>query len=238
MMKIEVEAIKELTSRVDGWLGDGEGRLLYTLAKNCPSNNVIVEIGSWKGKSTIWLGKGSQAGHNVKVYAIDPHVGSEEHAKDGKEVWTFDEFKKNIEGAQVDDVIVPIVKTSKDAVTDIVEPVGLVFIDGAHDYESVKLDFELWSPKIVDGGIVVFHDTDWPGVRKVVKDLVCKSRSFGNAGFETSIIFAQKVRKNTLKDRAFNRYVPLMRELTQYAWGLNLPKPVKAVGKKILKAVN
>lgn len=59
-MNIRKEEIKKLVERVDGWLTHGEGGLLYNLAKNCKGNGVIVEIGSWKGKSTIWLGAGSK----------------------------------------------------------------------------------------------------------------------------------------------------------------------------------
>ena len=72
-------ALKELIQHIDGWLTDEEAKLLYKLAKNC--KGVIVEIGSWKGKSTICMAKGSKAGNNVKIYAIDPHVGSSEHKK-------------------------------------------------------------------------------------------------------------------------------------------------------------
>jgi len=77
-MNMEKEEIKKFVEKVDGWLLDIEGELLYDLAKNCKGNGVIVEIGSWTGKSTIWLGKGSKAGNKVKVYAIDPHTGSSE----------------------------------------------------------------------------------------------------------------------------------------------------------------
>ncbi|WP_455277747.1 hypothetical protein [[Eubacterium] cellulosolvens] len=54
--------IKKLTDKVEGWLTDKEGELLYKLAKQCTGKGVIVEIGSWKGKSTIWLGMGSKNG--------------------------------------------------------------------------------------------------------------------------------------------------------------------------------
>ena len=57
---MEIDEIKKLVDKVDGWLTYKEGELLYNLAKNCTGEGVIVEIGSWQGKSTIWLGRGSK----------------------------------------------------------------------------------------------------------------------------------------------------------------------------------
>lgn len=64
---------KNTANDIEGWLADVEGALLYSLARKCNANGVIVEIGSWKGKSTIFIAKGSEAGQRVRVYAIDPH---------------------------------------------------------------------------------------------------------------------------------------------------------------------
>ncbi len=156
---MNIEEVKKFTNKVEGWLTDKEGETLYNLAKNCKGNGVIVEIGSWKGKSTIWIASGSKSGNKVKVYAIDPHTGSSEHQKEGEKIYTFEEFKKNIKNAKVDDIVVPLVKTSEDAAKNFDEPIELIFIDGAHEYESVKLDFDLWFPKVINGGIMAFHDT-------------------------------------------------------------------------------
>jgi len=91
-----LEETNKLTQKIDGWLTENEGRLLYRLAKNCRGHGAIVEIGSWKGRSTVWLGKGSMRGSRTKIYAIDPHIGSSEHQEENGEVWTFEEFKQNI----------------------------------------------------------------------------------------------------------------------------------------------
>src|SRR3989337_2786998 len=103
-MKMEIAEIKELVDKVDGWLTDKEGELLYNLAKNCTGEGVIVEIGSWQGKSTIWLGRGSKKGNNITIYAIDPHTGASEQKERYGNVWTFEEFKKNIKDTKVDDI--------------------------------------------------------------------------------------------------------------------------------------
>ena len=187
--------IKRSTGSIEGWLTADEGKFLYYAARNCIGTGVIVEIGSWKGKSTSYIGKGSKAGKRIKVYAIDPHIEG-----------TCEEFKRNIKNAGLIDIVIPVVKTSKEAAKDFTEPVEFIFIDGDHEYESVKKDFELWFPKLINRGIIAFHDTvAWPGPRKVVKKYIFKSRYFKNVGFVDSITFAQKTIKNSLKDRLRNR---------------------------------
>ncbi len=187
--------IKRSAGGIGGWLTDDEGKFLYYAARNCTGKGVIVEIGSWKGKSTVFIGKGSESGGKIKVYAIDPHIEG-----------TYDEFKRNIKNTELNDIVIPVVETSEEAAKDLTEPVEFIFIDGDHEYESVKKDFELWFPKLIDKGIIAFHDTvAWPGPRKVVKKYIYTSRYFKNVGFVDSITFAQKTRKNSLKDRLRNR---------------------------------
>ena len=71
------EIVKNIFDRVKGLLEEEEGEFLYNIAKDCKGRKgAIVEIGSWKGRSTICLGKGSKAGNKIKIYAIDPHRGT------------------------------------------------------------------------------------------------------------------------------------------------------------------
>ncbi|MHA1251365.1 MAG: class I SAM-dependent methyltransferase [Candidatus Helarchaeota archaeon] len=181
-MKKDIERIKKLLNSLNsGGFRDEEGIILYNLARNCKGKGVIVEIGSWKGRSTIWLANGSKQGNSVKVYAIDPHTGLGDIQKKYGPVWTFDEFKKNIKKAGVDDIVIPIVKTSKEAAKDFKKPVEFIFIDGGHEYEVVKSDFFLWFPKLVNGGIMAFHDsTTWEGPKKIVDNYIFKSKYFKN----------------------------------------------------------
>ena len=235
---MDIKEIKKFVINLEGWLKDGEGEVLYYLAKNCKGNGVIVEIGSFKGKSTIWIGNGSKGGNKVKIYAIDPHTGSSEHQKENERINTFEEFKNNIKDAKVDDIIVPLVKTSEEAAKNFDKPIEFIFIDGAHEYEFVKLDFNLWFPKVVNGGIMAFHDTlGWEGPKKVVADCVYKSIHFRNVKFINSTTFAQKVEQNSLKNRITNRYVLLLKNLYELAAKLHLPKPIIAIGKKMVKAL-
>ena len=131
-------------------------------------------------------------------------------------------------------IVKPIVKTSVSAAKSFHEPVELVFIDGAHEYRQVKADFEAWFPKVIDGGTMAFHDTTfWPGPRRVVKESLFNSRRFKDIGFIDSITFATKVRENSAGDRTRNKYVLLLKSLYESSARLNLPAPVKRIGKKI-----
>jgi predicted O-methyltransferase YrrM len=160
--------VKELIKDVPGWLSDEEGEALYELARKCTGKGVIVEIGSWKGKSTICLGLGSRGGNGVRIFAVDPHAD-----------YRHGEFKENIERAGIADLVTPVKGLSQDVVGEFVEPIELLFVDGSHEEDDVRTDFEQWVPKVVDGGIVAFHDTTWhDGVRKVVAEKVYGSREF------------------------------------------------------------
>jgi len=203
-----VNSLKQAVSKIEGWLTDEEGKLLYKLAKSCTGKGVIVEIGSYKGRSTIWLAEGSKAGNRVKVYAIDPHTGSTEHRRMYGKVWTFPEFVRNIKMRGLDDIVVPIVKTSEDAERCWNQkPVELLWIDGAHDYEMVKLDVELWFSHLVWGGWIAFHDSIvYPGPRKVVEELL-KGNYLADVGLVDSITFGRKVKSIGWRDRLRNRYI-------------------------------
>jgi len=233
---MDIEETKNFTNKIDGWLTDREGELLYNLAKNCIGKGVIVEIGSWKGKSTIWLGKGSKSGNKIKIYAIDPHTGSSKLKKMYGKVNTFEEFEKNVKNANVSDIVVPIKKTSKETAENFNEPVELIFIDGAHEYKLIKLDFEIWFPKVIDCGIMAFHDTIYmAGPRKVTAKYVYKSKFFKNVKFIDSITYCQKVKQNFLKDRIKNRYALLLKNFYGLFLILRFPKQIIVAVEKLIK---
>lgn len=229
-MKKEMNSIKSIVSNVDGWLTDEEGELLFNLAKQCTGKGVIVEIGSWKGKSTIWLGKGSVAGNHIDIFAIDPHTGSSEHHEMFGNVWTFREFQDNVKNAGLSDIINPIVKTSQEAAGLFNEPVELIFIDGAHEYELVKQDYQTWFPKIINGGTIALHDTlSWEGPTKVVEEFILQSTHFNQVRIVDSITVAQKVQANTWIDRIQGKYI--------FSYALFLIKVASLIGKLKLPSV-
>jgi len=201
-----MQTIEDILTSVDGWLHPKEARLLYRLASECRARGAIVEIGSWKGKSTICLARGSIAGGKAKINAIDPHTGSPEHSREFGVVWTFDEFRRNVEKAGVSEMVSPHVDYSDAVAKKFNEPVELIFIDGIHEYEGVKIDFDDWFPKVIDHGVMAFHDsTCWPGVLKCVSEDVFKSRHFRKVRFARSIVHGEKVAQNTFFERVENR---------------------------------
>jgi predicted O-methyltransferase YrrM len=226
--------VKELIRDVPGWLSDEEGEALYELARECSGRGVIVEIGSWKGKSTICLGLGSRAGNDVRVFAVDPHAD-----------YRHGEFKDNIERAGIADLVTPLKGFSQQVVDGFDEPIELLFVDGSHEEDDVREDFERWVPKVVDGGIVAFHDTTWhEGVRRVVAEKIYASRQFKDVRFVIgSTTVARKVAANSLRDRLHARRVQATKAVfgavtsllrKRRSW---LPSPVERAGRRVFRLV-
>jgi len=233
-MSSEFDArVKPLIADVPGWLTDEEGEALYELARACTGTGVIVEIGSFKGKSTMCLGLGSKAGASLPIHAIDPHQER------------FPEFEANVERAGIAGLVRPLAALSQPAADDFHEPIELLFVDGSHEYELVLEDFERWVPKVVEGGWVAFHDTTWTaGPRKVVGHAIYRSRRFKDVEFVVgSLTVARKVWRNSLRDRLRNRYVLGVK--TAFWLGSSvlkkqrrlLPKPVERLGRRFLRAI-
>jgi MMP 1-O-methyltransferase len=226
--------VKELIKDVPGWLSDEEGEALYELARGCSGKGVIVEIGSWKGKSTICLGLGSRAGNGVRIFAVDPHAD-----------YRHGDFKDNIERAGIADLVTPVKGLSQAVVDEFHEPIELLFVDGSHEEDDVREDFDKWVPKVVEGGIVAFHDTTWhAGVRRVVAERIYASRRFKDVRFVIgSTTVARKVAENSLRDRLHARRV----QATKAVFGTTtrfvkrrrdwLPAPVERAGRRVFKLV-
>ena len=190
-MTNDIVRVRQLTSEIDGWLSDGEGELLYELAKGVPSGQAIVELGSWKGKSTVWLAKGTEAGQRNKVYSIDPHSGSKAHVSEG-EMNTYTAFLTNLTKAGVQATVVPLVTTSDKAARRWREGVGLLWVDASHEYEDVKHDFLAWKHHLLPGAVVALHDCDKPGPAQVVEEYLNHSGDFTIIQRVGTIIVAEK----------------------------------------------
>ena len=151
----------------------GELRVLYTLACGVDAGLDVVEIGSYRGNSTIALARGAAAGNRVRVYAIDPHVhfigpkggiyGPADQAA------LYRNITKHGVGELVAIVCLPSGAVAKSWTG---QSVGLLWIDGDHRYESVRLDLDSWYPHVVSGGIIAFHDSDDEGVRRTIGEAI------------------------------------------------------------------
>ncbi len=154
---------------VKGFLADDEGQALYQQALHASTLGPCLEVGSYCGKSTVYLGCACRRQNSV-LYALDHHRGSEEHQL-GEEyhdpelydaqraaVDTFPAFRHTIARAGLEDTVVPIVASSALASRQWSTPLGMVFIDGGHSEEAAQTDYRSWAGHIVSGGILAIHD--------------------------------------------------------------------------------
>jgi hypothetical protein len=152
---------------VKGFLAPDEGEELYRLAREVAPLSPCLEVGSYCGKSTVYLGTACQEKGSV-LYAVDHHRGSEEHQR-GEEyhdpdlfdegagvVDSFREFRTTLRTAGLEDSVVPIVSTSAVAARQWATPLGMVFIDGGHSLEAALCDYRCWAGHIVTGESSLF----------------------------------------------------------------------------------
>lgn len=206
----EISRVNRITRKIDGWLTELEGAALYHAAAYGPERGAIVEIGSFKGKSTVWLAMGSKQVSREKVYAIDTHLGFPEHRPGGEfashmpaEGITELVFRQNIQRADVADLVVPLIMSSDDALKLWRDPIRLLFIDAEHAYEAVRNDFLGWQQHVTVGGMVAFHDVDrWDdrnpqsldGPTKVVYEDVARTGLYSDPIIVNHLAFVFKVR--------------------------------------------
>ena len=182
------ELARQQAGDVEGWLSEAQGRALFDAAAAVTGAGVIVEIGSWKGRSTTWLASGARLA-GQRVYAVDPHRG----ARENPAAETLNEFLDNLACNGLADVVEPMVMTSEEAAASIGRPIELLFIDGDHSYDGVRRDAELWLPRLMEGGIVMFHDVAtaaYSGPRRIVRRMVCRNPGFDGVTRVGSMVVA------------------------------------------------
>jgi predicted O-methyltransferase YrrM len=132
--------------------------LLHGLARSLKPE-VCVEIGSARGMSACFVGMALALNGKGKLYAIDPHSPTEWN--DLGSVNSYEIMVKNVRSLALSRYVEIVRKTSVEAVQSWNRKIDLLFIDGDHSYEGIKLDWELFSPYVAPFGAVVFHDTAW-----------------------------------------------------------------------------
>ena len=154
---------------VKGFLDHDEGICLYNHALSSSKKGPILEIGSYCGKSTIYLATAAKE-YNCSVYSIDHHTGSEENQvgweyhdielfdEETGKINSFPEFMRNLRKANLLDTVIPIVSDSSLVSRDWKIPLSMIFIDGGHTMEAAFNDFNNWKDKIIKGGILAIHD--------------------------------------------------------------------------------
>ena len=154
---------------VKGFLHPDEGKALYDYALEASQGKAIMEIGSYCGKSSIYLGTAAQQNQST-LFAVDHHRGSEEHQlgeeyhdpdvfdNDVQMIDTFKAFRWAMKEAHLEDTVVPVVAPSKVAAKHWHTPLGMLFIDGGHSMQAALDDYRSWAPQVALGGILAIHD--------------------------------------------------------------------------------
>ena len=153
---------------VKGFLDPLEGAALYQAAIDMSPHGLCVEIGSYCGKSTVYLGAACQQAGGTLV-AIDHHRGSEEN-QPGEEYFDPDLddgaggmsslalFRDTIKRAGLEDTVVPVLASSAMAAKIITADLALVFIDGGHSFPAAMADYRHWGARVMSGGLLAIHD--------------------------------------------------------------------------------
>jgi len=161
-LPIDIESVK-------GFLDPIEGRALFDHCLASCDLGPCLEIGSYCGKSTVYLGVACKEKMR-SLFALDHHRGSEEHQlgeeyhdpepydNDVALMDTFKAFRTSMRRSDLEDIVVPLVASSRAASRDWQTPLGMVFIDGGHSMEAALTDLECWSGHVVAGGILAIHD--------------------------------------------------------------------------------
>jgi cephalosporin hydroxylase len=144
-----------------------ERLFLYKTALRLKRGDSIVEIGSYLGASSCFLAAAA-SDTGSKVYCVDTwkNDGMTEGPKD-----TYSAFRANTR--RYHEVIVPLRMKSEEAGSEFNTPVGMLFLDGDHNYEAVSADLRIWLPKMKAYAWLVLHDSGWAeGVQRAIQEMV------------------------------------------------------------------
>jgi predicted O-methyltransferase YrrM len=159
----------EVARAAKGFMPDDEGSALHAAGRGAAELGPLLEVGSYCGKSAVYLGAAARDGGTV-LFSVDHHRGSEENQAGWEHhdpevvdtvtgrMDTLPFFRRTIERAGLEDSVIAIVGDSPVIAAHWRTPLGLVFIDGGHSLDVVAADHDSWSPHVAPGGLLVFHD--------------------------------------------------------------------------------
>lgn len=150
--------------KVPGHFHPLEGRFLYWLASTLPSDGLAVEIGSFKGKSSVFLAAGLPK--TARLACVDTWYNDAMPYDASADV--LPEFLLNTH--QFSDRLQPYRGRSAEVAAVWAQPIDLLFIDGDHSYEGCSGDLRAWLPFVRTGGWVAFHDSSVPGVSRAIAE--------------------------------------------------------------------
>ena len=184
-------AIAERVEALEGWMTSAQGARLYAAAARCPAGGRIVEIGSFRGKSTVVLATAAPAG--VRVVAIDPHAGTDRGPNEitgyaTEAAGDLDAFRGALAAFGVVDRVEHVRRFSAQAHSDIDGEIDVVYIDGAHRYRPARDDIRDWGGRVSDGGTLLIHDSfSSIGVTLAILRVLMPGRRFRYVGRSGSL---------------------------------------------------
>ena len=160
---------KTKIDKIKGFLDERESEYLYRLALKASKKGPCLEVGSYCGKSAVYIGSACKE-NNTVLFSLDHHRGSEEQ-QPGQEYFDHDLldeqtglidtlpfFRRTLLDFGLEDTVIPIIGRSETVGRDWQTPLSFIFIDGSHAYESVLKDYQVWAKHLMPGGYLVFHD--------------------------------------------------------------------------------
>lgn len=162
-------ALRRAAEAAKGFMPADEGLALYETAIAYGRVGPILEIGTYCGKSAIYLGAAAREAGTI-AFTVDHHHGSEELQPGWEhhdatlvdpvtgQMDTLPTFRRTIAAAGLEEHVVAIVGVSAAVAALWGTPLGMVFIDGGHAEELAQADYDGWAPHVLPGGALVFHD--------------------------------------------------------------------------------
>lgn len=200
---------------VDGWMSPDQAKRLYNAAAGTHQGETIVEIGSFRGRSTIVLASAAPAG--VQIVAIDPHAGNDRGPQEidgfvAAAATDHDVFNANLAAAGVAERVQHVRSFSDAAHDQVVGELAVLYVDGAHRFAPARSDIREWGQRVGPGGTLLIHD------------------SFSSVGVTLAII-------SELMFGSRWRYIGRARSLTEYRADLDgsWPSRLANAGRQLLQ---
>lgn len=163
-----------------GWMGAKCRRWLRRAARRIPHGGHVIEVGSWRGRSTLVLA--THLPPRSRLYAVDTWAGTPDDPDQHERLYAgagdvFGDFCRNLSRYITRGRVIPMRMTSLQGAAALkaklgLQSVDLVFIDADHRYEAVHADILAYLPLVKPGGILAGHDHGWPGVAQAVGELL------------------------------------------------------------------
>lgn len=224
---------------VEGFLTKREMYFLMLLAAVPTAAGEILEIGSFKGKSTILLARSAQLSDGVIINAVDPMTAPCETDPDLKgDKSSLIDFERNISEHGVTDRVILHQMLASQLAPTWDKPLRLLWIDGNHTYLGTKSDFDGFAPHLADNAIVAFHDVlhAFEGGARVFCESLLLSPNYGACGFCGSIAWAQYHTDPKKAEKYYIQKIKLYKKLSRVIPYTALGSELKGWNKKKYKA--